>query len=142
MRWFRGEYALKSEAREALGVNLIITDDNWKRLLKEPMDMMINSLLPQMIPVLRLRYGLDDGKRRTLKETGEELNRSGARMGQIVKNALLQLRHPSRGRYSFLLYGIEREIVTDSASGKRHIEEQHIDVTIESLENTIKQLTS
>ena len=48
--------------------------------------------------VLRLRYGLDDGKARTLEEVGKEFNVTRERIRQIEAKALRKLRHPSRSK--------------------------------------------
>ena len=48
--------------------------------------------------MLRLRYGLDDGKARTLEEVGKEFNVTRERIRQIEAKALRKLRHPSRSK--------------------------------------------
>ena len=48
--------------------------------------------------MLRLRYGLDDGKARTLEEVGREFNVTRERIRQIEAKALRKLRHPSRSK--------------------------------------------
>ena len=56
----------------------------------------LNTLTPREEKVLRLRYGLDDGKVRTLEEVGKEFNVTRERIRQIEAKALRKLRHPSR----------------------------------------------
>ena len=56
------------------------------------------SLTPREARVLRLRYGLDDGKARTLEEVGREFNVTRERIRQIEAKALRKLRHPSRSK--------------------------------------------
>ena len=58
----------------------------------------LNSLTPREAKVLRLRYGLDDGKARTLEEVGKEFNVTRERIRQIEAKALRKLRHPSRSK--------------------------------------------
>ncbi|MCL2696322.1 MAG: RNA polymerase sigma factor RpoD [Clostridiales bacterium] len=67
-------------------------------LLKEQLMDVINSLTPREAKVLRLRYGLDDGKARTLEEVGREFNVTRERIRQIEAKALRKLRHPSRSK--------------------------------------------
>lgn len=67
-------------------------------LLKEQLMDVLNSLTPREAKVLRLRYGLDDGKARTLEEVGKEFNVTRERIRQIEAKALRKLRHPSRSK--------------------------------------------
>ena len=67
-------------------------------LLKEQLMDVLNSLTPREAKVLRLRYGLDDGKARTLEEVGKEFNVTRERIRQIESKALRKLRHPSRSK--------------------------------------------
>lgn len=67
-------------------------------LLKEQLMDVLNSLTPREAKVLRLRYGLDDGKARTLEEVGREFNVTRERIRQIEAKALRKLRHPSRSK--------------------------------------------
>ena len=53
---------------------------------------------PREEKVLRLRYGIDDGKPRTLEEVGKEFNVTRERIRQIEAKALRKLRHPSRSK--------------------------------------------
>ena len=67
-------------------------------LLKEQLMEVLSSLTPREAKVLRLRYGLDDGKARTLEEVGREFNVTRERIRQIEAKALRKLRHPSRSK--------------------------------------------
>ena len=67
-------------------------------LLKEQLMEVLASLTPREARVLRLRYGLDDGKARTLEEVGREFNVTRERIRQIEAKALRKLRHPSRSK--------------------------------------------
>lgn len=58
----------------------------------------INSLTPREQSVVRLRYGLDDGKPRTLEEVGKKFNVTRERIRQIEAKALRKLRHPNRSK--------------------------------------------
>jgi RNA polymerase primary sigma factor len=68
------------------------------RLLKEQLDAVLNSLTGRERRTLRLRFGLADGRPRTLTEIGAELGVSRQLIGQIEHEALAKLRHPSRSR--------------------------------------------
>ena len=65
-------------------------------LLKEQLMEVLDTLTPREEKVLRLRFGLDDGKARTLEEVGREFNVTRERIRQIEAKALRKLRHPSR----------------------------------------------
>ena len=67
-------------------------------LLKEQLMEVLDSLTPREKKVLRLRFGLDDGKARTLEEVGKEFNVTRERIRQIEAKALRKLRHPSRSK--------------------------------------------
>ncbi len=67
-------------------------------LLKEQLMEVLNTLTPREAKVLRLRYGLDDGKARTLEEVVKEFNVTRERIRQIEAKALRKLRHPSRSK--------------------------------------------
>ena len=67
-------------------------------LLKEQLVEVLESLTPREEKVLRLRFGLDDGKARTLEEVGKEFNVTRERIRQIEAKALRKLRHPSRSK--------------------------------------------
>ena len=67
-------------------------------LLKEQLVDVLNTLTPREEKVLRLRFGLDDGRARTLEEVGKEFNVTRERIRQIEAKALRKLRHPSRSK--------------------------------------------
>lgn len=67
-------------------------------LLKETLDSVLDSLTPREEKVLRLRFGLEDGRSRTLEEVGKEFNVTRERIRQIEAKALRKLRHPSRSK--------------------------------------------
>ena len=67
-------------------------------MLKEQLLLVLDTLTPREEKVLRLRYGIDDGKPRTLEEVGKEFNVTRERIRQIEAKALRKLRHPSRSR--------------------------------------------
>ena len=67
-------------------------------MLKEQLLGVLDTLTPREEKVLRLRYGLDDGKPRTLEEVGKEFNVTRERIRQIEAKALRKLRHPSRSK--------------------------------------------
>ena len=68
-------------------------------MLKETLLSVLNSLTPREERVLRLRYGVDDGRPRTLEEVGKEFNVTRERIRQIEAKALRKLRHPSRSKH-------------------------------------------
>ena len=67
-------------------------------LLKEQLHVVLGTLTEREQKVLRLRFGLDDGRARTLEEVGKEFNVTRERIRQIEAKALRKLRHPSRSR--------------------------------------------
>jgi RNA polymerase primary sigma factor len=69
-----------------------------RQLLKEQIDTVLASLSPREQRVLQLRFGLEDGRSRTLEEVGKEFNVTRERIRQIEAKALRKLRHPSRSR--------------------------------------------
>ena len=77
-------------------------------LLKEQLDEVLDTLTEREQKVLRLRFGMNDGRARTLEEVGKEFDVTRERIRQIEAKALRKLRHPSRSRklrdYLCLLY--------------------------------------
>ncbi len=67
-------------------------------MLKEHLISVLDTLTPREEKVLRLRYGIDDGRSRTLEEVGKEFNVTRERIRQIEAKALRKLRHPSRSK--------------------------------------------
>jgi RNA polymerase primary sigma factor len=68
------------------------------QLLKEQVQEVLSSLTPREAKVLALRFGLEDGRSRTLEEVGREFSVTRERIRQIEAKALRKLRHPSRSR--------------------------------------------
>ena len=68
------------------------------QLLKEQVEAVLDSLTRRERRVLQLRFGLEDGRSRTLEEVGKEFNVTRERIRQIEAKALRKLRHPSRSR--------------------------------------------
>jgi len=74
------------------------SDAATKQLLKEQIDEVLGTLTPREQRVLQLRFGLEDGRSRTLEEVGKEFGVTRERIRQIEAKALRKLRHPSRSR--------------------------------------------
>src|SRR5258708_15754452 len=68
------------------------------QLLKEQVEDVLDSLTDRERKVLQLRFGLDDGRSRTLEEVGKEFHVTRERIRQIEAKALRKLPHPSRSR--------------------------------------------
>lgn len=68
-------------------------------LLKEQLGEVLSTLTPREEKVLRLRFGLDDGRTRTLEEVGKEFDVTRERIRQIEAKALRKLRHPNRSKH-------------------------------------------
>jgi RNA polymerase primary sigma factor len=68
------------------------------QLLKEQVEDVLGSLTARERKVLQLRFGLEDGRARTLEEVGKEFNVTRERIRQIEAKALRKLRHPSRSK--------------------------------------------
>jgi len=68
------------------------------QLLKEQVQEVVASLTPREQKVLILRFGLEDGRSRTLEEVGREFDVTRERIRQIEAKALRKLRHPSRSK--------------------------------------------
>ena len=67
-------------------------------LLREQIANVLNTLTPREKQVIKMRYGLEDGRQRTLEEVGREFNITRERIRQIEAKALRKLRHPSRSK--------------------------------------------
>ena len=67
-------------------------------MLKEQLEEVMKTLTPREAKVLKLRFGLEDGKARTLEEVGKEFDVTRERIRQIEAKALRKLRHPSRSK--------------------------------------------
>ena len=67
-------------------------------LLREQLEEVMSTLTPREAKVLKLRFGLEDGKARTLEEVGKEFDVTRERIRQIEAKALRKLRHPSRSK--------------------------------------------
>ncbi len=67
-------------------------------MLKEQLMSVLSTLTPREEMVLKLRFGLEDGRARTLEEVGREFKVTRERIRQIEAKALRKLRHPSRSR--------------------------------------------
>lgn len=74
------------------------SDSVASTMLKEQLLTVLDTLTPREEKVLRLRYGIDDGRPRTLEEVGKEFNVTRERIRQIEAKALRKLRHPSRSK--------------------------------------------
>ena len=74
------------------------TDVASHTLLKEQLTEVLSTLTPREAKVLKLRFGLEDGRTRTLEEVGKEFNVTRERIRQIEAKALRKLRHPSRSK--------------------------------------------
>ena len=96
--WFDGE-----DQQKDLCLGDMIEADNEtpeeqvsKNLLREDIESVLDTLSPRERDVLRLRYGLDDGRMKTLEEIGQIFNVNRERIRQIEAKALRKLRHPNR----------------------------------------------
>ena len=67
-------------------------------LLKEQLLEVLGTLTPREKKVLQMRFGIDDGRPRTLEEVGKEFDVTRERIRQIEAKALRKLRHPSRSK--------------------------------------------
>jgi RNA polymerase primary sigma factor len=73
-------------------------DSASKQLLKDQISEVLSTLTPREQRVLQLRFGLEDGRSRTLEEVGLEFHVTRERIRQIEAKALRKMRHPSRSR--------------------------------------------
>ena len=76
----------------------IPVDEAGRQLLRRELMSVLKSLTPREERVITLRFGLDDGRPRTLEELGKEFNVTRERIRQIEAKALRKLRHPSRAK--------------------------------------------
>ena len=76
----------------------IPVDEGGRQLLRRELMSVLKSLTPREERVITLRFGLDDGRPRTLEELGKEFNVTRERIRQIEAKALRKLRHPSRAK--------------------------------------------
>ena len=76
----------------------IPVDEAGRQLLRRELMSVLKSLTPREERVITLRFGLDDGRPRTLEEVGKEFNVTRERIRQIEAKALRKLRHPSRAK--------------------------------------------
>lgn len=78
----------------------VITPNEYasNELLKNELQRILNDLTPREAKVLKLRYGLEDGRPHTLEEVGKEFNVTRERIRQIEAKALRKLRHPTRSK--------------------------------------------
>jgi RNA polymerase primary sigma factor len=79
-------------------VSLTPMQNAYQSLLKEKLEEILSTLTPREARVLRLRFGLDDGRIYTLEEVGKKFGLTRERIRQIEGRALRQLRHPTRAR--------------------------------------------
>jgi RNA polymerase sigma factor, sigma-70 family len=77
---------------------LVPAEAAYHTLLREQLGDVLGTLTPREAKVLRLRFGLEDGRPRTLEEVGKEFNVTRERIRQIEAKALRKLRHPSRSK--------------------------------------------
>ncbi len=78
--------------------SLTPSDETAQSLLAEKMEQVLATLTPREARILRLRFGLQDGRAYTLKEVGAKFGLTRERIRQIERKALRRLRHPSRSR--------------------------------------------
>lgn len=80
-------------------INALSPDDYAsEQLLKEEINKVLKQLTPRESKVLRLRFGLEDGRTRTLEEVGKEFNVTRERIRQIEAKALRKLKHPTKSK--------------------------------------------
>jgi RNA polymerase primary sigma factor len=87
-----GDFVARIDPREEPG------DCVSQGMLRSEVEIVLSTLSQREQAVIRLRFGLDDGRQRTLDEVGREFGLSRERIRQIEKVTLLKLRHPSRGK--------------------------------------------
>ena len=79
-------------------LNIEIGKGECFSLLREQLEEVLDTLAPREKKVLELRFGIVDGRTRTLEEVGKEFNVTRERIRQIEAKALRKLRHPSRSK--------------------------------------------
>ena len=87
-----------SEIFDKQTMDAIIADAKASGISSADVKKVLGTLTEREQKVLRLRFGLDDGRARTLEEVGKEFNVTRERIRQIEAKALRKLRHPSRSR--------------------------------------------
>lgn len=73
-------------------------NDNLRETAMEQLSHALDTLTEREAKVIELRFGLSDGRRRTLKETGKEFNFTEEQIQEVESTALRKLRHPSRSK--------------------------------------------
>jgi RNA polymerase sigma factor (sigma-70 family) len=87
-----GDFVARVDPRDEPG------DSVSNGMLRQEVEIVLSTLSQREQAVIRLRFGLDDGRQRTLDEVGREFGLSRERIRQIEKVTLLKLRHPSRAK--------------------------------------------
>lgn len=87
-------------------------------ILHEQIDKVLNTLSPREAMVLKMRYGLIDGKAKTLEEVGQYFNVTRERIRQIEVKALRKLRHPSRSKHLKVFMGMEEDQTDFNQNGQ------------------------
>ncbi len=92
------DYLASKYGKAHLDPNQILQDAQRSKLLVETVANLLGAFNVQMDQVVRLRFGLDDGRQRTLREVGDEMDYSPERIRQIQNKATRFLRHPTLSR--------------------------------------------
>ena len=96
MRYLRNRVPGSQKGTE--NVMIIGAGQAGRQLLRRELMTVLKSLTPREERVIALRFGLEDGRARTLEELGREFNVTRERVRQIEAKALRKLRHPSRAK--------------------------------------------
>lgn len=88
----------ESAVLEGIDITQKLLETVRKSNLRRTIDEVLSTLTPREEKVLRLRFGLDDGRTRTLEEVGKKFNVDRERIRQTEAKALRKLRHPSRSK--------------------------------------------
>lgn len=107
-----------------------------RNLLREDLESVLDTLSPRERDVLRLRYGLDDGRMKTLEEIGQIFNVTRERIRQIEAKALRKLRHPNRN--SILKEYICSDFDCSPKQNDNQVESDEEETKIKVVENTTK----